>query len=63
VADNHWWTTEPPTETFQTNVDLAAGQLAEVEAAFGQASGEITVLEEALEAAGAPWTPGRRIGG
>jgi photosystem II stability/assembly factor-like uncharacterized protein len=63
VADGHWWTTEPPTETFRTSVEIAAGQLGEVEETFLQMSEEIEVLEEALEAAGAPWTPGRRIGG
>ena len=63
VAVGHWWTTEPPTETFRKNLAIAARQLSALEASLRAANEDIRQLEEALEAAGAPWTPGRRIGG
>ena len=63
ISGGHWWTTEPPTETFRTSLAVAARQLGEIEGSLEQLSGEISQLEQALKAAGAPWIPGQRIGG
>jgi photosystem II stability/assembly factor-like uncharacterized protein len=62
VATGHWRTTQPPTATFRSSLEIAADQLEEVETGLRQTTDEIRLLEEALEAAGAPWTPGRAIG-
>ncbi len=61
IASGHWWTTEPPTQTHRTSLGIATGQLTEVEGRLEQLAGEVMQLEEALKAAGAPWTPGQRI--
>ncbi len=62
IAGGHWWTTEPPTKTHRTSLGIAARQLTEVESRLERLAGGIMQLEEALKAAGAPWTPGQRIG-
>lgn len=56
----HWHTRQPPTATQRHHLELAQGE-------FGEARQELTNLiendlaqiEAQLEAAGAPWTPGR----
>ncbi|MFH1765840.1 MAG: glycosyl hydrolase, partial [Gemmatimonadota bacterium] len=63
ISGGHWWTTEAPTETFRQSLGVAARQLGEVEGSLAGLSGELLQLEGALKAAGAPWTPGQRIGG
>jgi len=63
ITSGHWWTTEPPTQTHRGSLAIATRQLGEVERSLEQLSEELLQLEEALKAAGAPWTPGRRIGG
>ncbi len=62
VIGGHWWTTEPPTQTFRRNIEIAGDQLSVVETEMGQLGSDLEQLEADLEAAGAPWTPGRRIG-
>ena len=64
VAGGHWGTRQTPTETQRESVRIAAAE-------FGTLAGELRLLVEEelaaieadLEAAGAPWTPGRRIPG
>jgi hypothetical protein len=62
ISGGHWWTTEPPTQTHRNSLGVASGQLDEVEGSLEDLGGVIARLEEALVAAGAPWTPGRPIG-
>jgi len=63
IAQGHWWTTEAATETFRQSLAVATRQLAGVERSIQELATDLQALEEALEAAGAPWTAGRRIGG
>lgn len=59
-----WSTTQEPTATMRRNLELAETGFAAVEADFGRwLEGDLARLEQALADAGAPWTPGRRIGG
>jgi hypothetical protein len=58
----HWSTRQMPTATHQRNLEIAREDFA----AFRQdlsalVDGDLARLESELEAAGAPWTPGRRI--
>jgi photosystem II stability/assembly factor-like uncharacterized protein len=58
----HWSTRQMPTATHQRNLEIAREDFA----AFRQdlsalVDGDLARLESDLEAAGAPWTPGRRI--
>jgi len=64
VIGGHWDTRQTPTATQRRSIDLASQEfqtLARELAAFLE--GELARLEEELAAAGAPWTPGRKIGG
>jgi len=64
VAGGSWSTRQNPTGTQRRNVEIARGDLGAVEAELANLiDGRLLRLEEALAAAGAPWTPGRRIGG
>lgn len=54
-------TTEGPTETHRENLEIAARQLIDVEQRLKEIREDLHSLEERLEAAGAPWTPGREI--
>ena len=64
VAGGHWSTRQNPTATQRRNVEIAEADLGAVEMELNAIiNGELMAIEEALAAAGAPWTPGRRIGG
>jgi photosystem II stability/assembly factor-like uncharacterized protein len=64
VVGGHWSTRQTPTGTQRTNVEIARRDLDDVESDLRELiDGRLMELEGALEAAGAPWTPGRRIGG
>ena len=64
VVGGHWSTRQNPTGTQRRNIEIAQQDLGAVEADLaGLIGGRLVQLEEALAAAGAPWTPGRRIGG
>jgi photosystem II stability/assembly factor-like uncharacterized protein len=64
VAGGHWGTRLEPTETQRRNLEIAAAGLVEVERDLVTlVEGDLMRLEVALAEAGAPWTPGRRIGG
>ncbi|MEW6745995.1 MAG: glycosyl hydrolase [Planctomycetota bacterium] len=60
IVSGHWSSTSAPTATHARNYEIAA---AEFEQALGKlrvvVEQEIVALEAKLEAAGAPWTPGR----
>ena len=63
VVGGHWSTRQHPTATQRRNIEIAESELAAVERDLaGIIEGPLAELEEALAAAGAPWTPGRRIG-
>jgi hypothetical protein len=64
VVGGHWDTRQPPTATQRRNIEIAQEEFAELSRELAAlVQGEMVRLEEALEAAGAPWTPGRRIRG
>ena len=64
VVGGHWQTRLTPTATQRRNIDIADADLAAVEGELADLiDGPLAELERALAAAGAPWTPGRRIGG
>ncbi len=62
IVSGHWSTTTGPTKTHRSSFDMAARQ-------FGVAIGplrklvekDVPALAKKLEAAKAPWTPGRKI--
>ena len=64
VQYGHWETRQEPTETQKTNIEIAEREYA---AFLGELKSLIEVdlvqLEADLAAAGAPWTPGRRLRG
>jgi hypothetical protein len=62
VAGGHWNTRQTPTATHRRNVDIAATDFAGLVRDLGALlEGDLAQLESDLEAAGAPWTPGRRL--
>jgi hypothetical protein len=62
IIGGHWMTTSAPTSSHRKNYDIAAAE-------FGETLGllrplletDLPALHEALEAAGAPWAPGRKL--
>ena len=64
VQYGHWNTRQDPTETQKTNIEIAerefAGFLGEFTTLLNV---DLVRLENDLAAAGAPWTPGRRLPG
>jgi photosystem II stability/assembly factor-like uncharacterized protein len=62
IIRGHWTTTSGPTSSHRDNYDIAA---AEFEAALASLrpllEKELPGLHEKLEAAGAPWAPGRKL--
>ena len=62
ISEGHWWTTEPPTETFRRSLDVAANELQGIEEALDALARALQQLEQDLKDAGAPWIPGQRIG-
>lgn len=63
-AAGSWGTRQMPTTTQRTSLQIAEADFAALQseiAAFF--AGELARVEEALANAGAPWTPGRRVGG
>ena len=60
VAGGHWGTRQAPTETQRASLATARGGFARVAAALRSLlDDELAGLERDMEAAGAPWTPGR----
>ena len=63
VAGGHWGTRQAPTETQRVSLAIAREGFGEVAAALRSLlEGELAGLERDMEAAGAPWTPGRGVG-
>jgi photosystem II stability/assembly factor-like uncharacterized protein len=61
VRNGHWSTRMEPTETQLMNIEIAERDLVVLEGDLSVLlDGELAAVEEALVAAGAPWTPGRR---
>jgi hypothetical protein len=64
VMGGHWSTRQNPTATQRRNIEIAQRDFAGLERELAALiEGRLMELEEALAAAGAPWTPGRRVGG
>jgi phage pi2 protein 07 len=61
VAYGHWETTQNPTETFKRNIDIAEADFSKFRGDLGAYSNALKAYEAALEAAGAPYTPGRKF--
>ena len=63
VAGGHWGTRQAPTETQRVSLVIAREGFGEVVAELRSLLGDdLAGLERDMEAAGAPWTPGRRVG-
>ncbi len=62
VAFGHWRTRQAPTATQRASVEIARGEFGEVASELARIlETELPALEAELEAAGAPWTPGRAL--
>ena len=62
VMGGHWDTRQMPTATHRENIAIATAGWAAVSRELNALlSGDLARLETALEAAGAPWTPGRGV--
>ncbi len=62
IAGGHWETRQMPTATQRESFGIAREQFATVNTALRQTLDvDLRALEDALEAAGAPWTPGREL--
>lgn len=62
VRYGHWDTRQPATETQKRDVELAETQLVQLERDVkALILGDLNRLEQAFTAAGAAWTPGRRV--
>jgi hypothetical protein len=62
VAGSHWDTREAPTSTQRESLETATSEYALVKAELKTLlETSIPQLEAELEAAGAPWTPGRKL--
>jgi photosystem II stability/assembly factor-like uncharacterized protein len=62
IIQGHWTTTSAPTQSHRKNYEIAAaefeGALANLRPALEH---DLPALHEILEAAGAPWAPGRKL--
>ncbi len=62
IVFGHWSSTHGPTATHRKNYDIAAAEFGEILPELRQAiETDLVALEEKLENAGAPWTPGRGV--
>jgi hypothetical protein len=61
IVRGHWNSTYGPTETNRRNFEIAKEAFASVREDLKQVENEMIRVEGALESAGAPWTPQRRI--
>ena len=60
VKSGHWETRQTPTETQKNSLEIAEKDFAQFKTELAIFLKEVMQYEEALEAAGAPWTPGRK---
>ena len=64
VARGHWNTRQAPTETQKHSLQVAGNEFAELNTELKTfLETDLADFEAALEAAGAPWTPGRKLPG
>ena len=62
IQDGHWQTRQMPTATQRRDLEIATAGLDALERDLkALIAGDLAKLEEAFAAAGAPWTPGRRV--
>lgn len=62
IVRGHWSATTGPTQTHRKNYEIAADEFSEILDDLRQLiETDLVALEKKLEAAGAPWTPGRGI--
>ena len=62
VSSGHWETRQTPTATHRRNLEIAANEFDELRVDLTAIiETDLPQLEADLEAAGAPWTPGRRL--
>ncbi len=59
ITSGLWATTSAPTQTYYQSYELAAKQLAPVITELNAIGAEVKKIEDQLEKAGAPYTPGR----
>ncbi|MCH7716365.1 MAG: glycosyl hydrolase, partial [Gemmatimonadetes bacterium] len=63
VIGGHWGTRQAPTVTQRRNIEIASGDFAGFSRDLATLiESDLAQLEQDLAAAGAPWTPGRRVG-
>jgi len=62
IRDGHWQTRQMPTVTQRLDLEIATAGLDALERDLkALLAGDLAKLGEAFAAAGAPWTPGRRV--
>jgi photosystem II stability/assembly factor-like uncharacterized protein len=61
VAYGHWSTSQLPTETHKRDIEIAAADFEKFQGAATKFFKDLSAFESALEKAGAPWTPGRKL--
>jgi hypothetical protein len=61
VISGHWETTQLPTQTQRRNLEIAKSSLTEFLEDYQAFANDLSLYEDTLEKAGAPWTPGRKI--
>ena len=62
IIDGHWSTTSAPTGSHRKNYEVASAEFEEaLKAAQPLLERDLPALHETLEAAGAPWAPGRKL--
>lgn len=61
VAGGHWDTRQTPTETQKRNIEIAENAFSEFRQDLIDYLNQLSLFETDLEAAGAPWTPGRKL--
>jgi len=61
VVSAQWGSTSVPTTTHQRLYDVASEELAVLLSQYRQVAADLEALQNDLEAAGAPWTPGRGL--
>ena len=61
VAYGHWETRQMPTQTYRNNLELAEEGFASFENKLGDFLAALEAFESRLDAAGAPYTPGRKF--
>jgi hypothetical protein len=59
VVYGHWTTTQGPTTTHRRQLEIAATAYAAIEPSMAGLEAELSAITDELEAAGAPWIPGR----